>query len=789
MKAPRYLPRPGPSLHPLWLAAAILVVSAAPRLLTPSPFVTRDEPLWVYRSLRFLTAISTGQLASTFQSEHPGVTTMWLGSLGLMAYRAAGLGSDDDWTWLAALPKLNLEDGEALWKLAVYLPWSQVPLAMAVSFGSLLCYAALQRLVGLWPAAVASALLVFSPFYLAHSRVLHLDGLLSVLTLLSVLFLLVWVELHSEGPFWRGGGHWIAFSGAAAGLAMLTKTPALFLGPFCLSVLLFWPGSRWHRWMACLVWGAAAAGAAVLAWPSLWVHPLSTLRGVLQSGLGHAEVAYVENFFLGQPVANPSPLFYLYSLAYRSTPLTLGGLLAVAVVWHRMGGRQRRLVIALLGLAIGFAALMSLPAKKFDRYMLPPLLALDLVAGLGLAAAAKELWLVRGSRLARGAGAVVAVVALGGQAFCSLPMHPYYLSYYNPLFGGAKAAVGMVSVGWGEGLEQAAAYLNRLPDASNLVTASWATVGLASRFQGQVIPLNGEASLLAADYVVVYVSDIQMHLPLVERFYGRAQPAFVLRERDIDYTFVYRNDFYQPVLETILSVVADDDVVIFGQASKLDRLWPAGRPKLVLGPDADTRALATLPAGRRAWYLDFDADTADNPDRVREVLETGADRGPQESLGPVGATAYDVPAAGIRDRSVSSAVGAVFGGRLRLLQAGLSTPQPQPGRALVARLSWELVAPADADYSVFVHLLNDKGERVAQKDRQLQNQRLRPTTTWSVGETTQSVHLLRLDRSIPVGQYLVVAGLYRFDTGERLGLDREGLHDGTALVIGTVNVR
>lgn len=43
--------------------------------------VTVDEVLWQGRSARFPEALSAGNFEATFQSPHPGVTTMWAGSL------------------------------------------------------------------------------------------------------------------------------------------------------------------------------------------------------------------------------------------------------------------------------------------------------------------------------------------------------------------------------------------------------------------------------------------------------------------------------------------------------------------------------------------------------------------------------------------------------------------------------------------------------------------------------------------------------------------------------------
>ncbi len=47
-------------------------------------FVTIDERKWLARSANFYYALAHGDLAATFQREHPGVTVMWAGTLGFL---------------------------------------------------------------------------------------------------------------------------------------------------------------------------------------------------------------------------------------------------------------------------------------------------------------------------------------------------------------------------------------------------------------------------------------------------------------------------------------------------------------------------------------------------------------------------------------------------------------------------------------------------------------------------------------------------------------------------------
>jgi hypothetical protein len=84
------------------------------------------------------------------------------------------------------------------------------------------------------------------------------------------------------------------------------------------------------------------------------------------------------------------------------------------------------------------------------------------------------------------------------------------------------------------------------------------------------------------------------------------------------------------------------------------------------------------------------------------------------------------------------------------------------------RLCWEALRPLDADYTVFVHVLDASGALVAAGDGP-PNSGLYPTTAWATGERVDDWHPV----VVPVGAWVEV-GLYRLDTGERLAVDGTG---------------
>jgi hypothetical protein len=98
-----------------------------------------------------------------------------------------------------------------------------------------------------------------------------------------------------------------------------------------------------------------------------------------------------------------------------------------------------------------------------DRYLLPVVPPLALLAGAGWARVADGV-AAHGSR-----PAVAGLVRLGvvvGQLALLVPYLPDGMTYYSPLLGGAAAAARVFTIGQGEGLDEAACYLDAEPGAA-----------------------------------------------------------------------------------------------------------------------------------------------------------------------------------------------------------------------------------------------------------------------------------------------------------------------------------
>lgn len=530
-----------------------------PRGLALDRFATPDEAAWVSRSGRFYHALVHGNFAQTFQHGHPGVTVMWAGMAGYL-WRYPTFALEADHTVLGldknVEPFLRARDRQPLDLLKAARTFMALGNALALGLTFLL----LAQWLGWVPALFGLLLVNYDPFYLGLTRLLHLDGLMSSAMLLSLVVFSAYLHQGRKRIF-------LILSSCAAALAWLTRSPAFFLIPF-MAWLLLLDGLRrwraqgnppwkeaWHSIGIWALWALLGVLVFVLLFPAMWVAPLETLKGIFGQAFSYAAEGHAsEIFFNGRIIlGDPGWLFYPLAYLWRTTPITLLGLLLAALGFAlRLApfdrAETRWFGVEVLSFALWFAVGMSLGAKKFDRYLLPSIGALDWLAGLGWFGAVRWLWTQRLGHLWRGVSAVGAVVALGLQAWLALQNHPYYLTYYNPVMGGAKQAPRVMMIGWGEGLDQAARYLNSLPQAKRLRVMSYYPNGCFSYFfVGKTMDLISTWSgpdakeLKRVNYIVLYIHQWQRQRPDPEMlaYFATQQPVFVARINGLEYARVY----------------------------------------------------------------------------------------------------------------------------------------------------------------------------------------------------------------------------------------------------------
>jgi hypothetical protein len=290
----------------------------------------------------------------------------------------------------------------------------------------------------------------------------------------------------------------------------------------------------------------------------MWVDPLGSLRGVFSMASTYSAEGHAGGiFFNGRLYTGSDSAWCFYPVAYlwRATPVAhIGlGLAALSLLVRRnipFSSAQARFAGAALLFALLFTVFISLGAKKFDRYLLPVFAPLDLLAALGWLSAMRlfqRAFAPRSAGIGRTlAGAVFLVVVVSMQLLGTLKTSPYYFNYFNPMFGGPTKGEQVLMAGWGEGLEQAAAYLNALPGAKGLKVIAWCGEGCFSYFfKGYTIEMDWDIPLsefAKADYAVLYISQLQRGLPgpQVLAYFQDKTPVHTVTIQQQTYALIYK---------------------------------------------------------------------------------------------------------------------------------------------------------------------------------------------------------------------------------------------------------
>ncbi len=545
-------------------ACLLFLLFLIPRLPGLDQFVTPDEPTWEKRSANFYSALLRKNYPNTYQTGHPGVTTMWLGALAYKLKFPAYENYDKPNTGDAWLFKVIEEHGPQPMEL---LATSRMLVALTVSLISVVCFLYARSLMGSLPALIGFALLAFDPLPIAQSRVLHTNALLGSFMILSTLAFMHFLQKRGWGS--------LVISGIAGGLGYLTLSPGGFIVPaiICLALLEFalfqWrsPAGSWRGLVKqtippLILWGGVALLTIMIVWPAMWEEPVAVLATTLRYALSAAEGEIGTTQLMGafQQVDVPaSRFFYYYPLTYlwRSTPIALAGLVLLVLTWRTkvlrgFSAQTRRNLLWLVVFIAVYTIAMSSGEKKFDRYYLPAYPALNMISGAGWAAGLA--WLVeRYKMLSRIRFAFIGLALIVLVQACSvLQTYPYYLTYYNPLLGGIQKAPAVMIVGWGEGLNEAALYLHNIPDIENKAIHSWYPVAFSwfshtYGFNAEFIDLSYEAegeelaNYLAADYVVTYINEWQRNVygNLLAALAART-PVHTITINGVEYVRIYR---------------------------------------------------------------------------------------------------------------------------------------------------------------------------------------------------------------------------------------------------------
>lgn len=407
-----------------------------------------DSWKWKARIYDFGSGVFGLDFVKTIQKYHPGVTLMWIGTLAIKTYNLVY----DIFYKTTPLDNSIKTVFELNFVIKLFI-------VISISFTLVSIFYVLRNIFNLKYALLFTLLLTFEPFYTALVREIHLEGLMSTFMLASFSWLYYW--LLDKSKRFR-----FILSFIFAGLAILTKSPAVFLIPFAVLVFIFNNYLNNKKVFIktslteSLIWVFGVVLIYFLLWPAMWVAPVQALqtvyRGIFTIGIerGH------EQFYFGKLVLDPGPSFYLVVLALKSSIYLILGLVGCLLLYLKklINIKKDFLIYVLLFSGLYFVEI-TIPSTKLDRYILPSMMALILLATFFYE------WLFN---LFSKSGKVFAALLIFPALITTYILHPDYFSYYNPIFGGLKNGINIIEPKWIIGQPQITDYFVKLKSAENL---------------------------------------------------------------------------------------------------------------------------------------------------------------------------------------------------------------------------------------------------------------------------------------------------------------------------------
>ena len=209
---------------------------------------------------------------------------------------------------------------------------------------------------------------------------------------------------------------------------------------------------------------------------------------------------------------------------------------------------------------------------------------------------------------------------------------------------------------------------------------------------------------------------------------------------------------------------------------------PAGYPDPT---DIDAELNGIVDRFDRVYALFWGEPERDPQRLVERWLDDHTFKARDEWVGDVRFVTYSVPAE--MSAEMATELNLPLGESIILQGYALHSDVVAPGDILQLALFWQTIEQLEQRYKVFLHLVDDQGRIVAQRDSE-PGGGLALTTTWSPGETVRDNHGIFVPIETPSGNYTLLLGMYDFaNPSDRLSFD---LTEGTVdvLPVATITV-
>ena len=491
-------------------------------------FINGDAYHWKERGYEFGSAIMSLNLKDTAVTYHPGATLLWSQFVANKTYSIFN-----------RLYFHNSLDPKELFLFNHFL--QKLSLVIITSVLITLVFHLLKRYLGKKAAILCVLLILLEPFYLALSRAIHTDVLLSLFMFVSLIYFYgslrfpTKLESYTKKKKiilrWRDA----VFTGVFMGLAMATKSSALFLGLFFFGITVFYSikskNSLYFKNFLVMVFSSFLIFAIV--WPAVIAAPVSTLNSYLFQGIkgvaleeGHGHI------WFGQETLNPGMSFYPVILIGRYSLvlifLALGGLLYLLKNKNKLDPKLKGFLYINLIYFFAYLLMITVVSKKLDRYSLPLIFSLAVFATYYLDKILSKTILY--------SGVILFIIA---RFVLFLGIHPSYLAYYSPIIGGVEGGKNIIEPKWMVGYDKVAKYFNSKdkPESINVAIADYDYITPFAKFR--VLNIQHEPERDQAQYFVmpVYRED---RILFYESHYDLEKLNDTIKVAGVDYYYIYK---------------------------------------------------------------------------------------------------------------------------------------------------------------------------------------------------------------------------------------------------------
>ena len=133
---------------------------------------------------------------------------------------------------------------------------------------------------------------------------------------------------------------------------------------------------------------------------------------------------------------------------------------------------------------------------------------------------------------------------------------------------------------------------------------------------------------------------------------------------------------------------------------------------------------------------------------------------------------------------------ALFGETVRLEGVTLTDDIIAPGESIDFALFWQAIETVPFDYSVFAHLIDAEGNKVAQLDWQPKDALgPLPMTSWPIDMQIVNRVTLALPETVPAGDYRLIIGVYDWRDGARLPVSSNTANNDDTVTVAEIQVQ